>query len=603
MKQFIFIFVFVVILSSLSNAGILTFTAYRTPAQVETDLNLLATTYPALTKITSIGNSIQGRQIKVLKISSTPNINDNKKGDVVFLALHHAREWLTVEMAMYLADELLARYSTDNELATDINNLQIWIVPIVNPDGYQYSYTTYRNWRKNRRDNGDGTFGVDLNRNYSYQWGITSSGIEGSNNPLEDTYHGTSSFSEPEVATIRDFLSGLTNFKCFLTYHTYWELFLRPWSYTLSDPPGEATLNSIVERSINRIAAIHGHTYAEEISYRCNGEATDYVWNGYRSAAFTTEMRPTSSSLGGFAPPATEIIPNNEENLPAALALIHDAARTGLWMKDYDGDNGSEPSAEWLGVGWSHAFWESPDIWTDPAIPVAGTTVNLKIQIRNNTGNQMGNVTVEAYYNDPSFSIDFPDLHSNLIDRKIVSVPPGGKTIIMDWNVPEGLNNNGENHWCVGALVKHDEDMPLTTQVQRTSNIACRNFHPMIVTSSMVFFSSVFNPLDHAAEVKLNIDKKGLPFGVDVTPRFSVPRKDVSIVTSKYRKARLINSRGIILDPKESINLPIRLRLPDNIKTGTEFDVKVHYSLQPLIAGKREVIGNGNTYHIVVGKK
>ena len=167
-----------------TQAQILTFTNFRTPAQTNADLTRLHNTYPSLTQLTSIGNSVEGRPIRVLKISSTPSVNDPTKGDVVFVAEHHAREWISVEMALYLADQLLARYATDPQLQADMNRLQIWIIPTVNPDGYNYtaSPSGYRYWRKNRQNNGGGIFGVDLNRNWGYQWGTSAGGSSGSPN-------------------------------------------------------------------------------------------------------------------------------------------------------------------------------------------------------------------------------------------------------------------------------------------------------------------------------------------------------------------------------------------------------------------------------------
>src|ERR1700730_19122527 len=98
-------------------------------------------------------------------------------------------------------------------------------------------------------------------------------------------------------------------------------------------------------------------------------------------AAFTPERRPSSGGFGGFSPPSSQIIPNNEENLPAALALVHDAGCRTLWIKDYAGDTGAEPSAVWLGTQWSHDFWVSPDIGTVPVTLVGGSTVTLNVTV------------------------------------------------------------------------------------------------------------------------------------------------------------------------------------------------------------------------------
>ena len=272
--------------------------------------------------------SIENRDIWAIKISNNPSVDDPAKGDVIFVGLHHAREWVTVETSLYIADELLSSYSSSPQIQANINATQIWIIPVVNPDGYVYTWETYRLWRKNRRDNGDGSYGVDLNRNWGYQWGLNSGSSPYS---TDDTYRGTAPFSEPEVNELQNFIDARNNLKCLITYHSYSELFLRPWSYTLNDPPGESTLRSIALRNIDRIAAVHGHSYQEDIWYTASGETTDYLWGEKRVAAFTPELRPSSSSGGGFELPPSQIIPCAQENYAAAIAMLHDAAISHIY--------------------------------------------------------------------------------------------------------------------------------------------------------------------------------------------------------------------------------------------------------------------------------
>jgi carboxypeptidase T len=272
-----------------AEARTFTYTAFRTPAQIEAAFASLAAANPGLTTWTPIGNSLNGVPIKALKISSTPSMDDPAKDDVVFVGLHHAREWMTPETALFLADELLTLRATDAELQVDMDRLQIWIVPVVNPDGYAYTVTTDRFWRKNRRVNADGSHGVDLNRNWGFQWGLASGS---SPTPSVDTYHGTGAFSEPETVVIRNFLNARRNLKVFVTYHSFSELYLVPWSYTKSPTPGDPTLHAVNDRNIVRVAGVHGHTYTNSISYTSSGEATDWVWDQFRVYAATPEVRP-----------------------------------------------------------------------------------------------------------------------------------------------------------------------------------------------------------------------------------------------------------------------------------------------------------------------
>ncbi len=353
----------------------LDFSDYHTPQRLDDALIRLHIDYPGLTQIVTIGTSIEGRPIKGLKISSTPNINDPVKGDVVFVGCHHAREWMSIEVPLYVAVHLLSEYNTNAEVKADIDHTQIWVIPVLNVDGFQYTQTAVnRYWRKNRRNNGDGTFGVDLNRNYGYQWALT--GISGSPVTGDDTYYGPSSFSEPETVAIRDFMLGLGNLKAFFTYHSYGEWHMKPWSYTFSNAPGYPSLHSIAVRDISRIGAVHGVTYNEIFTpYNSSGEATDYWWNQKRIAAHTTEVRPVfTGGLAGFSPAATEIIPTCEENYAAAKAIIHDASQPRVWLRDNAGDVGVEPSSGYP--------WESPDIWTVPARLNQNQTIESKSNSR-----------------------------------------------------------------------------------------------------------------------------------------------------------------------------------------------------------------------------
>jgi len=132
-----------------------------------------------IAKVKSIGESVEGRQIWAIKISDDPDVDDEDEPDVLFVGLHHAREWISAEVPFYLAANLVQNYATDSTVTMLVDNSEIWIVPVLNPDGLEYSRLggidpesdmgRRRLWRKNRRDNGDGTHGVDLNRNYGYE--------------------------------------------------------------------------------------------------------------------------------------------------------------------------------------------------------------------------------------------------------------------------------------------------------------------------------------------------------------------------------------------------------------------------------------------------
>ena len=597
MKTLINLIVYICIGAIPVGAQSIDFTDWHTPTEIYTELDNLVTAHPTMAEVISIGTSVEGRQIKCIKISDNVATDETDEGDVFFVGVHHAREWISSEMCLYLAEYLLETYAagSDPELSSCMDNLEIWIIPVLNPDGYHYSTTAgNRMWRKNRRDNGDGTFGVDLNRNYSYQWGF-GTGAEGSDITADYQYRGPSAFSEPETTALRDFVQGLDNPKAFLTYHSFSQLFLRPWAYTNADPPGERSLEYISDDSIARIAAVHGNTYSDSIWYVAYGETTDYFWGENRLAGFTPELRPPLFGAGGFDPPPSEIIPNNEENLPVAISLIKDAGCRKVWIRDYAADTGAEPSSVWTAGGWSPAFWVSPDIWTVPTELVEGSTVTLYVRVHNDTAAIMTGCTVAAYYTDPRIVLEFTALTSVLIGETTVDLSPGDTTLSFPWMVPTGTNVLGERHWCVGALVYHPDDKPLTTQVHRTSNIGCRNFNTVEPPlTGQLLLVAVSNLLDVASEYRVMVDPETLPQGWRVV----VPEPPRRAMIN--RKARLLGVKGDVIEPGEVRIQPLRLQPPREFKRGVEFDLNVHAVLMPLVPGKRIPVGNGYTFRVRV---
>lgn len=594
--KFLFAALFIIL---NTHAQILSYTNFRTPAQVDNALNTLHTAYPALTSIQTLGTSILGAPIRALRISNSP-ANNPAKGDVVFIGLAHSREWITIETILYIADRMLAEYNTVSQVKQDLDQLQIWIIPISNPDGFNFTHTGTscasgsdpRMWRKNRRDNGDGSFGVDLNRNWGYQWGLTpgSSGFTG-----DDTYRGTAPFSEKENQVIRDFLASLTNFKAVMNYHSYSELHLRPWAYVfkyIQSAPGEQTLNSISERNINLIQSVHGHSYVDTIWYTSSGNFIDYIWNQYHAAGFTTELRP-ASAFPGFCAFTSDIIPCAEENYPAAIAIVHDAALPHIWIKDNPGDMGEEPSSGYT--------WESPDIWTVPAILNQGATVVLHVRVNNNTGTTVNNVTVEAYYTDPRITLEFPSLSSNLIGNTIVNVPTGGMDVTFTWVTPVGTNIWGERHWCVGAVIKQATDMPLTTVVRRSSNVACHNFNTTTVVEGSDLFVAATNFLQTAAELEISYNKNELPDDWQLQlPGIEEMQRYMKLSVGTIRKSSLLKTTNVILEPGQTIKIPIKIhfeKIPEK-----DILIRIRGQLIPLVAGKRMPVENGYTFQVTAKK-
>jgi len=191
-----------------------TFGGYYSFAQMETAMNQLITKYPALASKTSLGQSHEGRDIWCIKISDNVATDETNEPEVLFIGVQHAREAIGGSSMIFLMQYLCQAYSTDTRVRDLVDNREVYIIPCMNPDGWEYNRNNGgagSGWRKNRRDNAGSSFGVDLNRNWGIDWSNCSAPIVGdptscgSNDPFDDTYYGPSAFSEPETQAIRDF--------------------------------------------------------------------------------------------------------------------------------------------------------------------------------------------------------------------------------------------------------------------------------------------------------------------------------------------------------------------------------------------------------------
>jgi murein tripeptide amidase MpaA len=296
-------------------AGGAWFDDFKTYDQVNAYLDTLVALRPDIASVFTVGSSLQGRAIRGIRISG-PGAG---KPGIIFDGTQHAREWVAVMVPMYIADTLVRSYGTDAEITALVDGIEYFIIPIVNPDGYVYTWSTNRLWRKNRRDNGDGTFGVDNNRNWATGFG--GGGSSGVTN--DETYRGTGPFSEPENQVMRDFFIAHPNVAATIDFHSYSQLVLYPWGYTFDPPPEPAIYQPLGESMANAIFGVHGETYVEGPAaptlYQASGVSFDWTYADQGIYSFTIELRPTGSP--GFELPAVEIIPTAEENMAAVITL------------------------------------------------------------------------------------------------------------------------------------------------------------------------------------------------------------------------------------------------------------------------------------------
>ncbi|HTY08540.1 MAG TPA: M14 family metallopeptidase, partial [Candidatus Edwardsbacteria bacterium] len=252
------------------------------------------------------------------------------KPGVLYTGQHHAREPFGCNNAIEFARYLGQHYGTDSLVTFLVNNRQFWFIPIVNVDGSIYNSDTSADgmWRKNRRNNGDGTIGVDLNRNYPYRWGYDNVGSSPTSS--DETYRGPSAGSEPEVQAEMNLMASKGFFRTALNYHTYSNLWVLPWSWSDSYPADSA---AIVDLAIEA-TSYNGFTWgtpSQTVGYTVNGDANDWSLQTESKAWKCLGMTPEVGGSDFYEPDsvqlelASNLIPNL---LVAEAAGVYLDART-----------------------------------------------------------------------------------------------------------------------------------------------------------------------------------------------------------------------------------------------------------------------------------
>lgn len=329
--------------------------AYHDYNEMVAEIQQAEIDHPAIFDLFSLGTSYEGRTIWAGKISDNVGTDENEP-EVLFTHHQHAREHLTVEMALYTLKMFTDEYNVDPTITNLVNTREIWMVFDMNPDGGEYDIATgsYRSWRKNRQPNsGSSNVGTDLNRNWGYKWGCCggSSGSTGS-----ETYRGASAFSAPETQRVRDFINsrvigGVQQIKATIDFHTYAELILWPYGYTTTNVPADMTQDERDAHAVagQAMAATNGYT-PEQASdlYITDGSIGDWTFGVHKIFSYTFEMYPVSSSQGGFYPPDEVIPTQTSRNRQAILYLVTNA--DCMWRvigKEAQYCGGTPPTTIW----------------------------------------------------------------------------------------------------------------------------------------------------------------------------------------------------------------------------------------------------------------
>ena len=296
---------------------------YLTFAEVVTELDNMRALYPNLISARqSLGLSVESRDLWMVKISDNPDADETEQ-EILYTGLHHAREPQSMTTLIYFMWYMLENYGTDATVTNLVDNRELYFVPVVNPDGYVYNQQTNPGgggmWRKNRRNNGNGTFGVDLNRNYGYRWGHDNSGS--SPTTSSETYRGTSAFSEPETQVMRNFALS-RQFRMANNYHSYGNLLIFPWGFIANFYTPDHTTYQAWGQNITQFNNYTDGTANQTVGYLVNGEANDWLYGEQtlknKTFGFTTEV---GTSSDGFWPAQARIIPLADENVYPNLVL------------------------------------------------------------------------------------------------------------------------------------------------------------------------------------------------------------------------------------------------------------------------------------------
>ncbi len=357
---------------------------YHTYEETKEELVRLGSQYPELMVVQSIGKSIQQREL-LAAIVSGAEPEDSSLGTCLLVGLHHAREIISTEVVLYALNYLLEQYGTDPDVTYLLNHRRVVFVPMLNPDGHVH-VENGSDWRKNMRDNLDGTFGVDLNRNYSYMWGCDD--IGSSPRTSAETYRGVGPFSEPETQAMRS-LRDEMDYDVSLSFHSFGEIIYYPWSYCDERSPDHL----LQARFASIISSQSGYTYGDTAVHDCspaNGEFDD--WN-YAGLGLDNRAFGLTFEVGdAFYEAEDRIGELCQENLQSCIQAI-------------------SASGPWIDILQSAIFEEEPD-----GIIRAGESFTLELSLQSLSVKQTGPVAVSCVSDSPLVSIVSPTIYFEGMD-------------------------------------------------------------------------------------------------------------------------------------------------------------------------------------------
>ncbi|NWU93764.1 CBPA1 Carboxypeptidase, partial [Upupa epops] len=301
------------------------YSTYHTLEEIYAFMDLLVAENPDLVSKIEIGRSTENRPLYVLKFSKG---GTNRPAIWIDTGIH-SREWVTQASGVWFAKKIVQDHESDEGLASILDQMDILLEIVTNPDGFAFTHSKNRLWRKTRsKQPGSLCIGVDPNRNWDADFG----GSGASGNPCSLTYHGPYANSEPEVKSIVDFVKNHGNIKAFVSIHSYSQLLLYPYGYTDTPVPDQEELHEVSEKAVAALSSLYGtkYKYGSTFStiYKASGVTTDWTYNQGIKYSFSFELRDTGRY--GFLLPAKQIVPTAEETW-LALKVIMGHTRDHLY--------------------------------------------------------------------------------------------------------------------------------------------------------------------------------------------------------------------------------------------------------------------------------
>ncbi|XP_041923222.1 carboxypeptidase B-like isoform X1 [Alosa sapidissima] len=291
-----------------------TYTKYNSWDKIQAWITSITSANSNLMSRQVIGNTYEGRPMHLLKIGK----QTGSTKPAIFLDCGiHAREWISPAFCQWFVKEAVSSYGTDSQMTSLLDQMDVYVLPVFNVDGYDYTWKSNRMWRKNRSINsGSSCVGTDLNRNFDAAWCTTGA----SSDPCSNTYCGTKPESEIESKNVANFIrSNKATIKAYLTIHSYTQLLLFPYSYTFDLAADHAELMSVAQGASNALTSLYGTKYTAgpgaTTIYPCAGISTDWAYDLGVKYSYTFELR--DEGRYGFLLPESQIKPTCEETMLA----------------------------------------------------------------------------------------------------------------------------------------------------------------------------------------------------------------------------------------------------------------------------------------------